>query len=335
MADEIGTIYLNRQQYIGMTLETDRGVPATKSNGAFNILARDIKLTLAVEENQRKYAVGDPYDFQSVMGRRAVTLAFNVDMQGSGDEAADPVFYKLLSAGPFQSAVTTTSRGMLLKLGNRTGTFWIQEKQFAATNPTGKEYVLKGACLSKCVAHFDNAGELMRLDVEYLAALWDVADLTANSNAVPVLTDDDTVPAAILGITCDYRTVELPTQMVSVDFGLKTELIQYVQDPTGFAYAICGDFDPIVNYNPLIQPESVQGYYDDLTNVGTIGEFTMNVGVGDAEQLTITAPNAQVVKALDLDQRNNVDSSNIMLRCLRTDVAANPCIGIFMKVTTA
>ncbi len=335
MADEIGTIYLARQQYLGGKLETDRGTPATLANADFNILARDIKLSNATEENIRKYAVGDPYPFQSVMGRRPVTLAFNVDMQGSGDNLVDPVFFKLLKAGPFQSAVTSSTRGLLLALGNQTMTFSVQEKQFAATNPTGKEYLIKGCALSKCLAHFDNAGELQRLDLEYLGALYSVADLTANSNAVPVLTDDDTLPPAILGIDLSYRSADLPTQMVSVDFGLKTELIQWPQDETGFAYAICGDIDPIINFNPLIQPESIQEYYADLTTTGTLGPFTMTIGSGDAEALTITAPNAQVVKALDLDQRNNVDSTNVMLRCLRTDTAANPCIGIFMAADPA
>ncbi len=335
MADEIGTIYLARQLYIGGKLETDRGTPATLADADFNILARDLKLTNATEENIRKYAVGDPYPFQSVMGRRPVTLAFNVDMQGSGDPTTSPVFYKLLAAGPFQVSNTTAYRGLLLGLGNQTMTFSVQEKQFAASNPTGKEYLIKGCALSKCQAHFDNAGELMRLDLEYLGALYSVEDLTANSNAVPVLTDDDTLPPAILGITMSYRTVTLPTQMCSIDFGLKTELIQWPQDATGFAYAICGDIDPIVNFNPLIQPEAVQGYYDDLTNVGALGSLTLTIGTGDAQALTITAPNAQVVKALDLDQRNNVDSTSVMLRCIRTNDMVNPCIGLFMAADTA
>lgn len=333
MADELGTIYLSRQQYIGMKLETDRGTYAAPADADANILARNIKLSIAPEENLRKYAVGDPYNFQSVMGRLPVTLSFQVDMQGSGVYSADPVFFKLLAAGPFILANPTGFRTATLALGNQTGSFAIQEKQFAATAPTGKEYQLKGACLSKCVAHWDNTGELQRLDLEYMAALWDVVDLTADSNFVPVLTDDDTLPPAILGIDCTYRTIDLPTNGISVDFAPKTALIQLPSDPTGYAYAVCGDFDPVCNFSPLIQPESVQGYYADLTNTGELGPFSSSIGSGNGEQITIAAPNAQVVKALDLEERDNVDSTSIMLRFIRTDDTDNPCVMISMLAT--
>jgi len=334
MADELGTIYLARQLQIGMKLETDRGTPATLAGSDFNILMRDVKIALAPEENIRKYAVGDPYNFQSVIGRIPVTLSGQVDLQGSGAAGTDPVFFKILAAGPFALTTPTDKRGAILKLGNRTATFVVQEKQFAASAPTGKEYTLAGACLSKLVVHWDNTGELQRMDVEFLAK-WD--GLTDISNAglkVPVLDDDDSVPPAVLGIDCSYRTVALPTQMISIDFGLKTALIQYPTDDTGFAYAICGDFDPVVNFQPLIQPESVQGYYADLTNTGVLGEFTTSIGSGVGKLITITAPNAQVVKALDLNERDNVDATDVTLRCIRTDDTDNPCIGIFMDATT-
>ncbi len=333
MADQLGTIYLSRQLQVGMKLETDRGTPATLADADFNILMRDVKLALAPEENIRKYAVGDPYNFQSVIGRIPVTLSGQVDLQGSGAAGTDPVFFKMLAAGPFILSAPDDLRAAILALGNRTATFVLQEKQFAATAPTGKEYTIAGACLSKLVIHWDNTGELQRMDVEYLAK-WDgLTDINNAGLKVPVLDDDDTVPPAVLGIDCTYRTVPLPTQMLSIDFGLKTALIQYPGDDTGFAYAICGDFDPVVNFAPLIQPEATQGYYADLTNTGSAGAFSTSIGSGVGKFITIVAPNAQVVKALDLNERDNVDATDITLRCLRTDDTDNPCIGIFMDAT--
>lgn len=324
MADQMGTFYLSRQQRIGFKLETNPGTPEALSDADYNLLAFNLKLSNATEENIRKYAVGDPYPFKSVMGRRPVNISFTIHVQGSGGSGV-PAYFKLLAAAAFKLWSETNSSPLpswqhaSLRLPGAPGTFEVQEVQSAATSPTGKQYTIKGCCATKCVFAFDNAGELIRIDLEYIGAMYNVADLANGAINTPVLDDDDSVPPAVLGVDYNYRDVLVPAQGMTIDMGLKTELIQWPQDPTGFSHAVVGDFDPIVNFSPLIEPESQQPYFDDLKNEGTVGIFevkTLPATVGQQMRLYMAA--AQVVKALDLEQRSMIDSTTVMLRALRT-----------------
>lgn len=332
MANQMGEIFLKGQQYVGWENEADAGVPETLAAADFNVLMSNMKLTLQIEENPRKYAVGDPFPFDSVMGRRKGTLTGTIHLQGSGQTGVNPVMFKVLACGPFQLGNDSVYRSAILGLPNKTATIEVLERESAATNARGKKYTLKGCGLTKLVAAFDNTGEIMRYDVEVQGALWSIADMAEGSFPTPVLDDDESLPPAVLGIDIDYRTVAIPTQMLAVDFGLKSEMCQYAQDPTGYSYCVARNFDPVINFNPLMQLEATQGYVADLMGTPAPGPFEATIGSGVAKEISILAPNAQVVKGLDLDDRDEIDSTNIMLRCIRTGVSANPCIGIFQNV---
>lgn len=332
MADILGTFYLARQQRIGCQVETNPGSLATLIAADYNILAKNVKLTLITEENIRKYVVGDAFPFLSVMGRRYAAISFSIDMQGSGEAGSDPVFFKLLRGASFALGTTSLYRYALLTLaGGASLTFGVQEVAWAAATPTGKEYLVQGCMATKCQAVWDNAGELQRLNVEYIGGLNVVQDIANGAIITPVLTDDESVPPAVLSASLNYKDVLVPSNMMSVDFGLKTELIMWPQSANGFARAVVGDFDPIANVAPLIETEAITGYYSSLVNTGTAGEFETVIGSGIGKEISIVAPNAQVVKALDLEQRSNIDSTNVMFRFIRTGSSANPCVGIFVK----
>ncbi len=337
MAVQMGEIFLAKQQYIGFKLETDSGVAVDPIAADYNILAENLKIKINIGENQRKYAVGDPYPFESVMGARSAEVSFSVHVQGSGDAAADPVHFKLLAASGFRIPTATVGhRAVVLQLPNQTASIEVQQKENAASSIRGKQYKLKGAAATKLTMHYDGAGQLMRYDFTFLGALVSVIDLTAGANAVPVLDDDSTVPPAVLGISSTYGAYVFPTNAISIDFGIKAALIEYPPDATGYAFTVISDFDPVVNLKTLVQLEATLGIYAALSGTNLFDAFSSTIGTG-LNAIEINIPKAQVVKGLDLDQRDGVDEQTIMLRAIRNTSAVHtftvPILGIFMPRT--
>lgn len=338
MSVEMGEIFLARQQYIGFKIETNAGTAETLADANFNVLAENLKIKVMIKENQRKYAVGDPYAFQSVMGAQSAEISFSVHVQGSGSTSVDPYHFTLLQAAGFTiPTATTLFRAAVLQLPNKTATMEVQQKENAATSIRGKKYKVKGAAATKCVEHYDGAGQLQRIDFTFLGALVSVTDLGAGGNNVPVLTADLTVPPAVLAITSKFGSLTLPTNAVTIDYGLKGALVEYPPDATGYSYTVISDLDPIVNLKVLIQLEATLGVYAALTSATpTLAQFQTTVGTG-TDELEIFIPNAQIVKGLDLEARDGIDEQPLMLRAIRNTTAVNgftvPLLARMMPIT--
>ncbi len=334
MADQMGEIFIARQQYIGFKAETDRGVAATLTGADYKFLVENLKIKPVWKENQRKYAVGDPYPFQSIMGATAGEISFSLHVQGSGSAGTDPAHWDLLQASGFVALTPSVGfRALSLQLGSKTGTFQFEQKE-NASNPRGKVYKFKGAAATKLTEHYDGAGQLQKLDFTFLGALLSVTDLTAGGNSVPVLTADTTQPSAVLGITSTYGSYTLPTNAVSIDYGLKGALIEYPPDPTGYAYTLISDFDPVINLKVLVQLEATLGVYAGLASgTNLLQAFTTTVGTV-LNQNKIVIPNAQIVKGLEIDQRDGADDQSLMMRAIRNTVAVSgfaiPLVGRLM-----
>lgn len=337
MADQMGEIFIARQQYIGFKLEVDRGTAIALANADFNILAENVKFKPNFKENQRKYAVGDPYPFQSIMGAQSGELSFSVHVQGSGSAARDPVHWTLLKASGFVGLTPSVNhRALSLQLGSNTATIQFEQKENAAS-PRGKFYRLKGAAATKLTEHYDGAGQLQKIDFTFLGAMVTAGDLTAGSNHIPVLTGDTSQPPAVLSVQSLWGSYVLPTNAITIDYGLKAALIEYPPDPTGYAYTLITDFDPVINLKVLSQLEASLGVYAALASgTNLLQEFRTTVGTA-LNQNIITFPNAQVVKGLEIDQRDGVDDQSVMLRAIRNTVAVNtftiPLVGRLMPIT--
>lgn len=338
MADQMGEIFLARQQLIGFKLETDRGVAVNLVDADYKFLVENLKMKPIFGENQRKYAVGDPYPFQSIMGAQACELSFSLHIQGSGSVSADPIHWTMLLASGYVALTPSVSfRGLSLQLGSKTATIEFQQKENAATTIRGKKYKIKGCAATKCMEHYDGSGQLQKIDFTFKGALVSVVDLTAGGNAVPVLNSDLVPPAAVLGITSTYGAYTLPTNAISIDLGLKASLIEYPPDPSGFAFTLISDFDPIINLKVLTQLEATLGVYAGLaTATPLLGIFTTALGTGTGRN-EIVIPNGQVVKGLEIDQRDGVDDQSLMIRAIRNTVAVHtfaiPLLGRFMPIT--
>lgn len=335
---EMGEIFLARQQYLGFKLETDKGVPVALADADFKFLVENLKVKPIFKENQRKYHVGDPYAFQSIMGAQSCELSFSIHVQGSGSVSQDPLHYTMLQAAGFSiPTATTLFRAAVLQLPNRTASIVFQQKENAATSIRGKQYKMKGSAATKCTEHYDGAGQLQKIDFTFLGALTLVGDLTAGSNAVPVLTGDATQPAAVLGITSSYNGYTLPTNAVSIDYAPKAALIEYPPDATGYSYTVISDFDPVINLKVLSQLEATLGIYAALaTGTALVAPFITTVGIG-TNQIEINIPNGQVVKGLEIDQRDGVDEQSLMIRAIRNTASVHgftvPLLGRFMPIT--
>lgn len=330
MASETAEIFLGTQQYVGIKVEANAGVAETLTTTGmtsdFRYLIEKPKLTLKFNENQRKYAIGDPFPFQSVMGARSAEFSGTMHIQGSGSGTVYPAHYTLFQAAAFQEVtVANEYKGVVLGLPSKSLTIWIEEKANAATGIVGKRYELKGGGATKFTEHWDAAGKLQQVDFSITAALWQIIDLSAGTNSTPYLTADLSLPPAVLGITCNFTPTGggaylLPTNTMTIDYAPKCKLIEWPQDPTGYAYAPVTDFDPVINIKPFIQLEASIGWYDDLSSATpTPGVFTTTLGSGtDGDQIVVQANNVQVVKGLDLEDRDGIDSTTIMFRVLRT-----------------
>jgi len=328
MDAQMGEIFLAKQQYIGFKKEDPLGTAATLADADFKFLVENLKIKLKSNENQRKYAVGDPYAFQSVMGAFSAEISFSVHTQGSGAAGVDPVHFTLMECAGFTTLTPVTAyRGQSLQLPNGTATIEVQQKENAASSIRGKKYKVKGAAASKCTEHYDGAGQLQRIDFTFLGALVSVTDLTAGSNNVPVLTADVGVPPAALSITSTWTpsggsAYSLPCNGFTIDYGLKTGLIEYPVDATGYAYAVISDLDPVVNLKVLVQLEATLSIYANLSGSPVLGSLLTTIG-SSVNQIQIVVPNAQIVKGLDLEVRSGVDEQPLMFRAIRNTVAVN------------
>ncbi len=134
-----------------------------------------------------------------------------------------------------------------------------------------------------------------------------------------------------------WNGISLPTNGITIDYAPKTTLIEDGRDATGFAFANITDFDPVVNLKVLVQLEATLGTYAALTSLTpTLAPLILIVGTG-LNQIEDQMPNAQIVKALDLDQRDGIDEQSIMFRGIRHTAAVHgftcPMAGHFMPLT--
>lgn len=338
MADQIIQLHLARNQYVGFKAEANRGTAEALADADFKYLMYNLKAKITIKENQRKYTVGDPMAFQSVMGAQMMEVSGTMDVQGSGSTSADPAHFLILACAGFIALTPTVNyRGQNLGLPNKTATMELQEKENVGSSIRGKKYKMKGAAASKLTEHYDGSGQLQKIDFTFIGAFVGTTDLTAGSNNVPVLTADASVPPAALGVTTTFAGFSLAHNGFTVDYAPKTALIEDPRDATGYAFAIISDFDPVVQIKVLVQLEATLGIYAALTTGSpTLGAFIAIIGTG-TNQIEINMPNAQIVKGLDLDQRDGVDEQALILRGIRNTAAVHtfalPMVGRFMPIT--
>ncbi len=339
MADQIIQLHLATQQYMGFKIETDRGTAETLADADFKFLVSNLKAKITIAENQRQaYAVGDPYPFQSVMGKRMMELSGTLDVQGSGNVSNDPAHFTMLLAAGFAALTPSVNyRGQNLTLPNKTATIEVQEKENVGTSIRGKKYKMKGSGATKLTEHYDGSGQLQKIDFTYIGAFVGTTDLTAGSNNVPSLVADATVPPAALGVTTTFAGFSLAHNGFTVDYAPKCALLEDPRDATGYAFCIISRFDPVVQIKVLVQLEATLGIYAALTaGSPTLGAFIAIIGTG-TNQIEINIPNAQIVKGLDLDQRDGVDEQALILRAIRNTTAVHtftiPLVGRFMPIT--
>ncbi len=337
MATQLGeAIFLASTHRIGMKTETTPGTAVSLADADFKFLCFNIKLAPKIDENKRKYAYGNPLPLQSVMGAQMVTLSFDMHMQGSGVTGQDPTLFIPLAACGFQLSANSLFRQAVLGLPNTTLTMAIELQENVASSIRGKKYLMKGAGGTKLTWHFDGSGQMQIASFTFDAALVSITDLTAGTLNVPVLTSDTGVPSSVLGITCSYTPTggsafPLTTNTMTVDFGLKSKLVEYVQDGTGCAYTVVTDYDPIIDVNILIPLEAQFGIYAQLTSTVVLGQFDATLGTAQYKELEIIANKVQIVKGEELGERDGIDSEN--LQFLVTLPATGDAIGLYQRIT--
>ncbi len=336
MANQIGEIFLASTHRIGMKVETNPGTAESLADADYKYLCFNIKVVPKIDENKRKYAYGDPLPLQSVMGAQMVTISFDMHMQGSGVTGQDPTIFTPLSACGFQLGANSLFRYAALGLPNKTLTIGFEQQENVASSIRGRKYLLKGAGGTKLTWHFDGSGQMQIASFTMDAALYSISDLTAGQLAVPVLTADTGVPSSVLGITCSYTPTggsayPLTTNTMTVDFGLKSKLVEYVQDGTGYAYTVVTDYDPMIDVNILMPLEASLGVYSQLTSTVVLGQFDATLGTAQYKELEIIAAKVQIVKGEEVGDRDGIDSEN--LQFLVTKPASGDAIGIYQHIT--
>ncbi len=334
MATEIATIYLETQRYIGIKTETTAGTPialtTTGSTSNFRYLVEKLKITLKVGQNKRKYAVGDPYPFQNVMGSLMGEISGTMHVQGYGATGGYPAHFILFQMAGFQEVNNSLAYGVVQGLPNTTSSVWIEEKANQASSIVGKRYMFKGCGVSKLTEHWDASGGLQQIDFTITGALDDIVDLSSGGNSTPYLTADTSLPPAILGITCQFTPAAgtpypMTTKSMTIDYAIKGVLIEDVADATGFAYWVTTDFDTIGTFKPLMNPESISGFYTAISSATpTLGTLFITLGTGImGDALNLIANNAQITKADDLEATDGIDSTTVVFTMIRTANSAD------------
>lgn len=314
----MGELFSSRLHFLGLKLETTPGTALTFGASDYNLLAENIKFTINWKENQRKYTVGSPDAFPSQMGARDANISFSMHAQGSGVAGTAPVWFAPMQAGGFRKISSSFGSMLVKELTGQTCTIGYVLKEDTSINPRGKAYTAKGCAADKITLHYANSGELLTIDFSFKGAFVDVVDLASGSLPNPITYNDGSLPPSVLAVYSKFRNTVLPTYSLTVDVGNKVDLIEYVLDPTGYSHAVVTDHDPVVMYTPFIQLEATQNYYAELAGTANVAPGAFEAILGATGQqgnfFTISMPNAKIVKGLDVDSKNGMDSTNVTLR---------------------
>ncbi len=333
MAQQGGEIFLEGFRWVGFKLETYRGVAESLTSPTdYNLLAENVTITTDIKENKRKYAVGTPNRFQSVMGAKAAKITMRLHVKGSGSSSVKPVIASVLQTAGFQYSTTSTHFVLLKKLPGSTASMSFIGREDAASSPTGKQWLLKGCGLAKSDIHVDASGGLMYIDCEFMGVLLPngVSDIANNALPTADITTEATLPPAALSMTANYGSAPLPIAAFTLSMGNTGALIEYIQDPSGYSFFEITDDDVLFNIAPLIQKENTMAVQADLlTTSVTLRELDIYIG-STTNDMQIVVPKGQIVKGLNWGSRNGIAADTMIIAATQNIVDdTNPYMAIF------
>lgn len=309
-------IFALTKRTMGLKLEGTPGTAETLAVGDYNFKAYNINYSVEIEENKRKYAMGNFAPHKSIMGRRTGTVSFSVDLTNPGD-AAPPNYGKIFMACGLGETGTTVYTAASL-LTNVTATIEVVEMDEGAT-PAQLVIKIKGAMGNvKFVA--DGVGKLVRMDFEFKGILSNISDRSFGSIIFPASVDSYDAEVLINGVA-NYTYGSLSLDKFTIDLGNDIQMETDVTDPSG--YKSCH----IVNRNITW---TVDPYLDLLAGKDYFASWTaptlaaLVFSLGSTNTVTLYIPKAQIVKAYNPSDRTGMvvnTLEGIAVRTVNEDAA--------------
>lgn len=268
----------------------------------------NITWTANVDVNERNVSSTSIGSFGKVAGKRSGTLAFDIEVKGSGtgigQGQVSPSWAKLLE---FAGMAPTTGIANVTYAFNsglkNTCTALFQSDQSAAdcTN-----IQLVGAVVGSLSFNF-TAGGIVTASVTLIGAQTAPSD---SSFLNP--TYQDTVPPAFLSAAFKYKTNAAVISTIGIDFGINAAGVESVNAVNGYdRFEIVGR-NVVGSIDPEQQSVATFNWFNQITGDLT-GAFTCQVGSASGNTVVFTGSNVQLDSISTVD-RGGVAGYSIPLR---------------------
>ena len=254
----------------------------------------------------RQWLSRDP----SVPGSRAVTVAFKVELKGSGTADGVPDWDLLMKACGF--AQTSPGTNILYKPGSAAE---VETPYSLNVIHDGQSWSLAGCMGNVRIAGV--VGEPMFLEFTFRGK---IEAYTALATLVPTALDT-TVPPVLVSASFATNIGSSKSHMISaIEFDMQNEIALRPSgnEPEGIDYANITGRNPIGSFDPELIGQGTYDWYAQTIAV-TTGTLTLTLGATAGNIITITCPDIKFLGMDPLDREG--------IRCLTVPFEMNASSG--------
>lgn len=330
-----------KQFLVGKLEGSSPYVAATLTKADHDVYMENIKVSFQIEQNPRRYGLGEVSVFTSIPGKKVVNFEADIPLQGSGDPDTPPKVGKYLRALGFTQQIVATGEyapgGVIYYRDTRPiarcpMTIW--GVFIGGKSDEGNEVVAEQAlivkskgCMGDYELAFDKSGGFWMLKVRFQGAFVGIEDADA-TDWMGGGTFDSTVPPVLLGANLrigDGETghFELQANTLSIKGGNAVTLIDDIREtPSGLMGAAIPDAVTTAEVAPYLHDLNTQDIADLILNAKPV---RLEAWAGDEDDLgnfiKIDAFAAQIEQGYSPGDREGFQSNPLQIKLTDADPA--------------
>lgn len=301
-------MFLVASRTLGLAVETSPySYPQSKlAVSDFDFKPYNIKYSTEVQETKRQYGLVNMASLSSIMGKRKGTVSFSVDMAWSGITGTAPDWGKLLySCGWAPNFYSDGSIGYKTSCLHTAVPCCIEVLETTEGYPfTQTAIVIRGA-MGEVDIVVESVGKPVRLDFRYTGALQSIEDRTG-SDVIEPSGYNLTAAEAVINSEISILGHSVDTDKIVIKGGEEVSLLPHPATPEGYIGSHIVNRKPTCSLEPYLASIADRPYWSAITE-GDTGELSIEVG----SNMTITAPNIQIVSGFDGSDKKGIAISKL------------------------
>lgn len=297
---------LTQKALVMVKKEVTFGVDPVPAPGTDAILVSDPTFSVDVNVLERNFARPDFSQYASVIGRKLASVAFSIQMHGSGTADVAPIWARLLEACAMTRTTTTDAVGPPVVEGAEIFTP-VTSAQTSVTIYLYYEGLLHK--MTGCMGTFTIAAEAGGNAVISFTMTGNyVAPVDSTYPASPVF-QDVVSPQVELAALAYGGDSSLVVNAFNMDIGNNVVPRADVNSSDGYRGVRISGRNTTGGIDPEVEEEDT--FWTQMT-ASTLAAFTMTIGQTDGNKIVLTAPKTQII-GIGYGDRENLRTYDLSL----------------------